>query len=200
MESLKDYFARVGDKEYQSNLFKPVCGSHVYKDVWDPLPGQQLHHKAQVKQPARQVRCGSPTSGLPWRDRSSMENEQAAFLGCLPRQVSHFSPALCIHWQDYHSALIVRVVSLVLHGEAVAQVRIPHVLVNVVATYDTKISTRLPSPRLCTCWSSSTLIVHLGATPLQAPFGPQCNFMVSIIRLPPASELFLGAPILEIIR
>ena len=35
-----------------------------------------------------------------------------------------------------HSGLIVRVVSLMLRGEAVAQVRIPHVLVNVVATYD----------------------------------------------------------------
>ena len=35
-ECLTDYFARGGAEEYQSGLFKPVRGYHVYKDVWDP--------------------------------------------------------------------------------------------------------------------------------------------------------------------
>ena len=79
-----------------------------------------------------------------------------------------------------------------LHGEAVTQVRIPHVLVYVVATYDAQISTRLPSYRLCTCRSSSALIVHLGTTPIYASFGPQGNFMVSSIKHLSALELFFG--------
>ena len=81
--------------------------------------------------------------------------------------------------------IIILVVSLVLRGEAVAHVRI---------------STHLPVPRLWTCGSSYALIVHLGATPIYVPFKPQCNFMVSIIKRLPVLELFLGAPILEIIR
>ena len=36
MVSVANYLARVGTKEYQSSLFKPVRGYHIYKDVWDP--------------------------------------------------------------------------------------------------------------------------------------------------------------------
>ena len=57
-----------------------------------------------------------------------------------------------------------------------------------------QISTHLPLSRLCTCQSSSPLIVCLGAAPIYVPFGPQCNFMVSIIKSPPALVLpFRGA-------
>ena len=67
------------------------------------------------------------------------------------------------------------VVLLVLCGEAVTKVRIPHVLVYVVAT-TTHTNLRLSSlPRLWTCRSTSVLIVHLGATPVYVLFGPQCN-------------------------
>ena len=61
---------------------------------------------------------------------------------------------------------MVQVVSVVLRGNVVAQARIPQVLVLVLAMYDTQISTTLPSPRLCTCQSSSTLVVRVGATPI----------------------------------
>ena len=55
------------------------------------------------------------------------------------------------------------------------------------------------------CRSTSALIVRLGASLIYAPFGPlhvRCvyDFMVSIIKRLPALELFLGAPVLEIIR
>ena len=93
------------------------------------------------------------------------------------------------------SVIIVLVVSLVLRGEAVAHVRILYV----VAT-TTQISTRLSLPRLWACRSKSALIVRLGATPIYAPFRPQCNFMVSITKRLPALKLFLAAPISEIIR
>ena len=78
--------------------------------------------------------------------------------------------------------IIVLVVSLVLHREAVAHVRIPR--------QHMQISTPLPLPRLRTCWSSSALIVRLGATPIYVPFRPECNFMVSIVKRPPELELF----------
>ena len=94
--------------------------------------------------------------------------------------------------------IIILGVSLVLHGEAIAHVRILHVQRG--SHDDTQIFTHLTLPRLWTCRSSSALMVRIGGTPIYAPFRPQCNFMVSIIKRPPALELFLGAPILEIIR
>ena len=132
---------------------------------------------------------------------SVMENEQAALLGYFPWQVSHCPFAPCIHQrQDSHSIFIVRVVSFVLCGEAVAQVKISHVFVYVVATYDTHTNLHLSFiVRLSTCQSSSALIVRLDATLIYSSFEPQCNFMVSIIKCPPVLELFSGTPILEIL-
>ena len=89
------------------------------------------------------------------------------------------------------------VVLLVLCGEAVAQVRIPHVVNSIRGSQDDiQISTRLPllptCSRLWTCRSTSALhvIVRLGASLIYLPFGPQYNFMVSIIKRPPVLELF----------
>ena len=39
MKSVTDYFAQLGTEEYQSSLFKPVHGYHIYKDGWDPYLG-----------------------------------------------------------------------------------------------------------------------------------------------------------------
>ena len=69
---------------------------------------------------------------------------------------------LCKSASDYVN--IVLVVSLAFRGEAVVRVRIPRVLVHVVAT---------------------TTHTNL----LSSPFGPQCNFMVFVIKRPPALEL-----------
>ena len=83
--------------------------------------------------------------------------------------------------------VIVLVVSLMLRDEAVAHVRILYVVATMTHT---QISARLPLPRLLTCRSSSALNVCLSATPIYVLFRPQCNFMVSIIKRPPALELF----------
>ena len=57
---------------------------------------------------------------------ATMENEQTAFLGYLPRQMSYYCLGLRIHWQDGNGILILRVVSLKLRGEIVTKVRVPH--------------------------------------------------------------------------
>ena len=87
--------------------------------------------------------------------------------------------------------VIVLIVSLVFRGEAVTKVRISQVLVYVVArTTHTNLHSSSITYRLWRCRSTSALIVRLGATPIYAPFGSQCNFMVSIIKHLPALELF----------
>ena len=85
----------------------------------------------------------------------------------------------CKSVSDGERYAIVLVVSLVLCGEAVAQVRIPTRPCIHGSHDDTQISTRLPLPRLWTCQSTSALIVCLGTTPIYMPFRPQC--VVSII-------------------
>ena len=88
-----------------------------------------------------------------------------------------------------HYVIIVLVVSLVLRGEAIAHVRILYVVATMThANIHSSSITYIC--RLWTCQSSYVLIVRLGATPIYAPFRPQCNFMVSIIQHPPVLELF----------
>ena len=84
-----------------------------------------------------------------------------------------------------------------LHGEAVAHVRILYVVVTTThaSLYSSSITYALGA-----CGFSSALIVRLGANQIYTPFRPQCNFMVSIIKCLPAPELFLKATILEIIQ
>ena len=87
-----------------------------------------------------------------------------------------------------------------LRGETVAHVRILYVVARRHAPVSTHLS--LHVPRLWTFGSSFALIIRLGATPIYTPFRPQCNFMVSIIKRPPALELFFRGAyiILEIMQ
>ena len=139
MASVTDYFARVGAEEYQSSLFKPVRGYHVCKDVWDPYLGDGFTTKHKRNNPHDKyavavlpVDCHSEIVP-PWR--MNRQHSLDISLGKCPTFLLLFAST---DRTTTAYILIVRVVLLVLCGEAVAQVRIPHVLVNVVATYDTK--------------------------------------------------------------
>ena len=136
--SITDYFCTIWCQRVSEQPIQTVCGYNVYKDVWDPQQGNDFTTKHDQNNPHDKLHCGSATSGLPQRDRISMENEQAVLLGYLPRQCPTVLLLFASTDRTTTPLLVVRVVSLLLCGEAIAQVGIPHILVNVVATYDTK--------------------------------------------------------------
>ena len=157
MASVTDYFARFGAEEYQSSLFKLLRGYHVFKDIWDPYLGDGFTTKHNTSETTTTI---STVVVLPVDCHSEI----------VPPWRMNWQHSLYISLGKCPSAytLIVWVVSLVLCGEAVAHVRIPHVLVNVVVTYNKYLhsSSITNLARLCTCRSSSALIVQLGATPI----------------------------------
>ena len=145
MASVTDHFARVGAEEYQSSLFKLLRGYHVFKDMWDPYLGDgfttkhkwnNTHDKYTVV--VLPVDCHSEIVP-PWR----MNRQHSLYisLGKCPTFLLLFA-STDRNTTAYILIVRSRVVSLVLCGEAVAHVRIPHVLNCKCGSHVRQISTR----------------------------------------------------------
>ena len=137
MASVTDYFAPAGAEEYQSSLFKPVRAYHVYKDVWDPYLGDGFtkhdRNNSQYAVAVLPVDCHCHSETVPpWR--MNRQHSLDISLGKCPTVLVLFTSTdrtatAYLSCGLFRSCFVVKLSPM--------QVRIPHVLVNVVATYDT---------------------------------------------------------------